>query len=210
MDEKIVNCYNTYISPIIENIIEVLTDYHTYTSLFVLFIGILLKILLDLNLGIFIVKNFYWMSFRGIFRNKSNKISGVYKQHWKSNKTQQFNNKYNRQSLITIKQLNNYCYGEFISNEEKYFIFGELINRKIIGHWSDSKSKLGYFGAFEFSIVDQNRIEGLWIGHSNEKPHILNKNTWIFKAVTDNTKFLVLVQLKIYFKRKYRQLKRKL
>lgn len=186
-----------------EQIITVLSDYKTYISLTIFIIGIFLKILLDLNLGIFFIKTFYWISLRGIFRIKSNKISGIYKQHWTLNNNKKYSKISDRQSLITLKQLNNYCYGKFVSKEDTYYLFGEIIDRKIIGHWADIDSKLGYFGSFELTIIDKRRIEGVWIGHSNEEPNNINIYQWKFRAVTPNTKFLVPIQISIFFKNIY-------
>lgn len=180
---------------------EALFDYKTYVAIYVFILGFILKILLDLNQGIFFVRYFYWISLRGIFRTKSDKISGLYQQHWSLEGSKIYSKKSDRQSLITIKQLNNYCYGEFVSKNKTYYIFGEIINRRIIGHWADKKSKLGYFGSFELTIIDQERIEGFWIGHSNENPRLINKHEWYFRTVNDTSRFLVLVQLAIYFKR---------
>lgn len=185
----------------IEKLTQALTDYKTYVALYVFVIGIFLKILLDLNLGLSIVKRFYWASFRGIFRSKTNKISGVYKQNWDFDNNTTFISKSDRQSLITIKQLNNYVYGEFQSRNKTYYIFGEMINQRIIGHWADKKSKLGYFGSFQLTILDQERMEGYWVGHSTENPRNINNYKWHFKSVSDTTKFLVPTQLYIFFKR---------
>jgi hypothetical protein len=185
----------------IDKIIEALTDYKTYVAIYVLILGFLLKVLMDLNQGIFFIRNFYWISLRGIFRSKVDKISGVYRQYWDFTDNNSFTKKSERQSLITIKQLNNYCYGEFTSRNKTYYIFGEIINRRIIGHWADKKSKLGYFGSFQLTIINQERIEGFWIGHSNENPILINNHKWYFHSVNDTTRFLVLVQLSIFFKR---------
>lgn len=103
---------------------------------------------------------------------------------------QHYPNATDRQSLIVLKQFNNYCYGEFTAKagREKYYIFGEMIDRKIIGHWRDIESPLGYFGSFELTIVSNKKIKGFWIGHSNENPNKINFHPWTFTAVTNTAK----------------------
>jgi hypothetical protein len=184
---------------------SVFSDPKIYAALIPFFLGLILKTLLDLNLGKIFVKLFYWISYRGIFRTSANKVSGIYKQSWTfESNSNNYSLVSDRQSLITLKQLNNYCYGEFNSKngQEKYYLFGEIIDRKIIGHWSDMNSKLNYFGSFELTVINSKKLQGIWIGHSNNNPVEINQHTWTFNAVVPNYKFLVLTQLKIYFRRK--------
>ncbi|GAL87542.1 hypothetical protein GFO_0932 [Sporocytophaga myxococcoides] len=188
-----------------EQLLNKLTDINFYLPIIPFLLGIILKILLDLNLGKWFVKNFYWLSFRSIFRNKTNKFSGVYKQNWYIENNRRYKKVSDRQSLVTLKQLNKYCYGEFYAKNghEKYYMFGEVIDRRIIGHWSSIDSKLDYFGSFELSIINSKTIEGIWIGHSNEIPTVIHQHKWTFTAVTPTHKFLVPIQLTIFIKRKY-------
>ncbi|MDR6159993.1 hypothetical protein QF023_003509 [Chryseobacterium sp. SLBN-27] len=84
--------------------------------------------------------------------------------------------------MLTIKQFGKYIYGEFrANNDEEYFVFGEIIGRNIIGKWGDRKNTLGYYGSYELRIIDTNNIEGIWLGHSNSKPNIINNNRWSWK-----------------------------
>ena len=112
--------------------INFITDLENYKPLYPLGLGLILKILLDLNLGKWFVKYFYWISLRSIFRSKATKVSGIYKQHWHIPKNENYPNPSDRQSLITLKQLNNYCYGEFYAKNgnEKFYLFGEVIDKK--------------------------------------------------------------------------------
>ena len=181
-----------------------LTDVRTYLPLIPFVLGLILKVLMDLNLGKWFVKHFYWISFRSIFRSKANKISGVYKQYWHIEDNSTYPRVCDRQSLVTLKQLNRYCYGEFYAKEgaEKYYMFGEVIDRRVIGHWSRSESRLDYFGSFEISIISSRRIEGIWIGHSNRNPTQINMYNWTFTSVAPSNRFLVPVQFGIFLKRK--------
>ncbi len=186
------------------SIVDILEMLKPYNSIIVFALGIILKILLDLNLGIWFIKWFYWFSFRWLFRSKAPKISGCYKQHWIMEDNEHYPNISDRQSLIVLKQLNNYCYGEFTAKNgaEKYYLFGEVIDRKIIGHWANVNSRLDYFGSFELTIKNSRSIEGIWIGHSNTNPLVINQHKWIFRAVTSTDKFLLLLQFRIFLKRK--------
>ena len=195
----------------IDRIVNKLADLETYLNLIPFVLGIFLKILLDLNLGKRFVKWFYWASLRSIFRSKTNKISGIYKQHWDISDNSNYPRVSDRHSLVTLKQLSNYCYGEFQAKcgAERYYLFGEIIDRKIIGHWSSLDSTLDYFGSFELTVVSSKRIEGIWIGHSNTEPTKINQYNWSFNAVTPNYRFLVPLQLKILFKMKKKAKKKK-
>lgn len=181
----------------IEGIRKVLTDYKTYIPLYTFILGIILKVLLDMNLGATLIKYLFWASPRSIFRKNTYKISGIYKQHWQIKRNARYKKVSDRQSLITLKQFSNYCYGEFTAKNDKYHLYGEIIDKKIIGQWSDSKNTMGYFGTFELSIIDRKNITGFWVGHSNTNPNRINIHKWDFTSITDNSKFLVPVLIKI-------------
>ena len=188
-----------------ENFSDVFFQPETYRSIYIFLLGMILKILMDLNLGKIVVKYCYWLSLRAIFRVKPIKISGIYRQCWDFNSNRSYTSKSDRQSLVTIKQLNNYCYAEFQSKNESYYLFGEIIDRRIIGHWGDVNNRLGYFGSFELNIINTSCIEGNWIGHSDKNPNIINSYKWAFKAVTDNTRYLVVVKSLLIIKRMKRK-----
>ncbi len=141
--------------------------------------GIILKIILDFNLALFIVKYFDWVPIRSIYRTKPAKIKGVWSQLWDNETSQRYEHCSSRSSEIKIKQFGHYIYGEFrANNDEIYYVFGELIDRNIIGKWRDKKSDLGYYGALELRIIDETHIEGIWLGHSNSNPTQINSNNW--------------------------------
>ncbi|WP_297100351.1 hypothetical protein [uncultured Draconibacterium sp.] len=145
-------------------------------------IGILLKVLLDFNLALFIVKNFYWLPVRTIFRTKPVDISGEWSQMWENEASEKYSGENGRKSNLSIKQFGKYIYGEFrANNDEQYYVFGEVIGKNIIGKWADKTNDLGYFGSFELRIIDSMKIEGIWLGHSNSKPDQINSNNWKWK-----------------------------
>ena len=145
-------------------------------------LGILFKTMLDLNLAIKLVKYFHWIPVRFLFRTKPFKISGKWIQLWENNVSEDYNSDDIRQSELDLKQFGKYCYAEYrIKNDELYFIYGEIRGNNIVGKWSDRINDLGYYGAFELRILDQNNIKGRWIGHSNKNPDKINTGEWIWK-----------------------------
>ncbi len=145
-------------------------------------LGIILKTILDFNLAYFVVKYFYWMPVRWLFRTKPDEISGQWTQLWENDISDKYQDMAGRQSTLTLKQFGKYIYGEFrVNNDEEYFVFGEIIGRNLIGKWGDRKNTLGYYGSYELRIIDSNNIEGIWLGHSNSKPNIINHNKWAWK-----------------------------
>jgi hypothetical protein len=157
-------------------------DYQILTPLIPFALGIILKTILDFNLAIFVVKYFYWIPVRWLFRTKPVEIHGEWKQKWDFNISEKYQDKSGRQSSLTLNQFGKYIYGEFrANNDEEYFVFGEIIGRTIIGKWGDKKNPLGYYGAYELRIIDMNKIDGIWLGHSNPQPHIINHNKWTWE-----------------------------
>lgn len=158
-------------------------SYHILTPLIPFILGIILKTILDFNLGCFIVKNLYWLPVRWLFRTKPEVIAGLWTQLWENDvSSDQYQDKAGRQSSLNLKQFGKYIYGEFrVNNDEEYYVFGEIIGKNLIGKWSDKTSSLGYYGAFELRIIDKNSIEGIWLGHSHQKPDIINSNKWTWK-----------------------------
>jgi hypothetical protein len=154
-------------------------DYNIFTPLIPFGLGILLKIFLDFNLALYVVKYLYWIPVRSIFRTKPEIIAGNWTQIWENNTSEKYEPEQARQSKIRLKQFGKYVYGEFRSNnDEEYYLFGEIIGKNIIGKWGDKKSNLGYFGSYELLIVDSQHIQGIWLGHSNYRPDQINHNKW--------------------------------
>jgi hypothetical protein len=157
-------------------------DYQILTPLIPFALGIILKTILDFNLAYFVVKHLHWMPVRWLFRTKPEKISGQWTQLWENDVSDKYLDKSGRQSALTLKQFGKYIYGEFrVNNDEEYFVFGEIIGRNLIGKWGDRKNTLGYYGSYELRIIDSNNIEGIWLGHSNSQPNIINHNKWTWK-----------------------------
>lgn len=159
-------------------------DYKLFTPLIPFVIGIVLKVCLDRNLGAYLVKYLYWMNVRSIFRMKVENIAGEWVQIWHNALSQKYPDDRLRTSKMSIKQFGSYMYAEFRSNnDEEYYIYGEIIGRNIIGKWRDKNSDLGYFGALEMRIVDNQYVNGIWCGHSHEKPNEIYSDHWEWKRM---------------------------
>lgn len=147
------------------------------TPLIPFFLGIILKTILDLNLAIKMVKWLSKIPHRSILRIKPPKISGIWKQTWFNNDSSNYAEEVT--SDLKIYQFGKFIYGEFqIGNKENYYIWGEIIHRSIIGKWQNKTSDLGYYGAFEGRIIDEKKIEGVWLGHSHSNPNKINSGNW--------------------------------
>ena len=154
-------------------------SYQIFTPLIPFFLGVILKIILDFNLAFVIVKYFHWLPVRWLFRTKPENISGDWTQLWENNVSEKYEEVAGRKSSLKLKQFGKYIYGEFrANNDEEYFVFGEIIGRNIVGKWGDKKNELGYFGSYELRIIDSKNIGGIWLGHSNSQPNIINHNKW--------------------------------
>ncbi|RZK16707.1 MAG: hypothetical protein EOO43_14205 [Flavobacterium sp.] len=152
------------------------------TGLLAFLLGLLVKTLLDHNLAIWIVKYFNNTPVRFIYRTSPHNISGFWEQIWEFAAGESFTNSTERHSHTRLKQLGKYIYGEFYSASKEYYLFGEIKDNYIIGHWSDKNDKLGYFGSFEIRIVDSNCMEGKWIGHS-KKTQMIYGDLWNWKKI---------------------------
>ena len=140
-------------------------------------IVIIIKILLDFNLAKLVVRLFYWLPVRNYFRSKPHKISGEWEEHWELEGTKSFKDPNKRHSHPRIKQLDRYCFAEFIANGKTYYVFGKVINDYFIGEWHDVNDPLGYFGTFHLLISDSDTMKGKWIGHSKEI-HSVREGNW--------------------------------
>ena len=137
-------------------------DYTLLTPLIPFLIGVLLKVVLDFKLGPYVVKCLYWIPVRSIFRMKVEDIAGDWQQVWSNELSVRYPAEQQRTSKMTIKQFGSFVYAEFrANNDEEYYLYGELIGRNIVGKWRDKKNDLGYFGAFEVRIMNNNNIHGL-------------------------------------------------
>ena len=145
-------------------------------------LGLILKGLLDLNFAMVSVKYLSWLPVRSIFRSTPKEVSGSWEQKWDFTTDGRYINETDRHSHTEIKQLWKYIYAEFYSENDKYYIFGEIKDNYIIGHWGDLKDKEGYFGSFQLRVINSSLMTGRWIGHSKSTQDIFGDN-WHWKKM---------------------------
>ncbi len=139
---------------------------HVATAAVSLVVGIVLRTVLDLRLGIAIVKYFWWVRPRWIFGENPHGLGGTWDHVWDPGGSVGFANAADRHGHPTIRQLGSYCYAEFISKGKTYYFFGRVVGQYFVGEWFDLKDRSGYYGVFELRILNSNTMEGKWIGHS--------------------------------------------
>jgi len=145
-----------------------------------LLFAFILRILLEFRIGIYIIKYLSWLPARSIFRKKPISLRGKWNQNWASAGSRNFSKQKDRTSQAKISQLDTFCYGEFLSKEKKYAVFGRVVGEYLVGDWFDLKDPWGYFGAFHLEIKDSNTLSGRWIGHSKTKHEVIGDD-WIWE-----------------------------
>jgi hypothetical protein len=121
--------------------------------------GLVLKALLDFDVAHFVVKYFYWVPVRTIFRRSDPPLGGTWEEGWETDAVSHRDPK-DRHSHPVIRQLGAYCYAEHYAKGIKYKIFGSIRGNFLVGHWADANDPLGYFGTFQLRIVDSNTLDG--------------------------------------------------
>jgi hypothetical protein len=135
---------------------------------------LIVKLLLDLHLGLLLVKYFSWIPLRNYFRENPAKLKGVWEIIWGAGGSEGFFEPTDRHGHPEIKQLGSYIYAEFYAKGVKYALFGRIQGEYIVGDWFDVKDKRGYFGVFQLEIVDTATLRGIWLGHSKHSRTIRN------------------------------------
>jgi len=152
---------------------------HVLTASIALVIGIVLKTLLDLKLAVFVVKHFSWVPTRWLFRHREHHLAGQWEHVWDSGGSEAFEDVRHRHGHPLMKQFGSYCYAEFFARGKLYYFFGRISGEHFVGEWADARDRLGYFGAFQLRIIDSDKMEGLWIGHSKTNGEIRSdKSVW--------------------------------
>ena len=141
-------------------------------------LAIFIKMLLDFHLAVGVVKYFWWIPVRSVFRRKTPDLSGSWNQLWET-ESPDFATVTDRHGTTTLRQFGNYCYAEHYSKGVKYSVFGRIKSGYFSGEWYDSKSELGYFGTFQLRIVTPNDMRGSWSGFSTENsPGDIKSHIW--------------------------------
>lgn len=136
--------------------------------------------MLDLRTGIWIVRLFWWLPVRWLFRDKPPFLAGRWESTWESGGSWQYKSPTDRHSHPEVKQLGRYVYATYIARGRSNSYFGRIVGGYVIGEWFDAGDPRGYFGAYQLRIVDSERLEGMWIGHSKEESKIRAGNEhWV-------------------------------
>lgn len=141
-------------------------------------LGIIIKTILDLRLGIAMVKYLWWIRPRWIFGENPHSLAGTWDHVWHSGGSTEFARESDRHGHPRIRQLGSYCYAEFISKNKTYYFFGRVVGQYFVGEWFDLKDRAGYYGTFELRIINSDKMEGKWIGHSQKSPEIRVDSTY--------------------------------
>lgn len=134
---------------------------------------LVVRFFLDLRLADWIVKYFWWVPVRSLFRLRPIDVSGVWEQTWGSAGSESFKLDKDRHSYTTIRQFGPYCYAEFYSKGAAYCIFGKQEGGYITGTWKERDDDSSYFGAFQLKIVDAKKLSGRFVGHSKTTSQVL-------------------------------------
>lgn len=140
---------------------------HVATAVAAFVIGLVLKALLDFKIAPFLVRRFYWIPVRSIFRQNPLDVSGFWEETWTAESDRY--SETDRHSHPYIYQWGSYCYAEFIGQGRSYCVFAQIKGSYLCGDWYDLKDPHGYFGTFQLQIVDSTRMVGKYIGHSTSK-----------------------------------------
>lgn len=159
------------------NAIKSIDWIHVLTVVAAFLAGIVVKTLLDLRLALFLIKYCWWVRPRWIFGENPHALSGTWHHIWDSGGSDKYANPTDRSDHTTLRQLGAYCYAELIYQGRRYYFFGKIQGDYLLGEWFDLKDRSGYFGTFQVRVVNSTRLEGMWMGHSQESHTIRTGNS---------------------------------
>ena len=140
-------------------------------------IVLLLRILLDLEMGIWVVRLFHWIPTRWIFRHRYVKLKGYWEQIWGGD-VGRYKDKTHRHGHHYTYQFFRWVYAGTRSQGTIFSAFGRIQGDYLIGRWYDNTDEAGYFGAFQLRIVNGAELSGIWTGHSKQNPALIRSGTW--------------------------------
>ena len=139
-----------------------------------LILGLLLKLLLDMQLWPKLIKYLSWLPTRSIFRENPPDIRGEWDVFWDS-ASKNFSEDRDRQKTAAIYQLHNHIYADYAdyaAKDQRYRLIGKIEGAFITGIWYNPKDIHGYRGAFQLRIVSRNELNGRWLGFSTTSNEI--------------------------------------
>ena len=107
---------------------------------------LLLRALLDLEMGIWVVRLLHWIPTRWLFRHQYVKLKGNWDQIWGGD-FGRFDKEIDRHGQHFTYQLFRWVYAGTRSQGTVFSAFGRIQGDYLIGRWYDNRDDAGYFGA---------------------------------------------------------------
>ena len=152
-----------------------------WTAIFLLIV-LALRSLLDLEVGATLIRILNRVPSRRIFGHKYHDLKGPWGHTWEG-ETGSYLAEKDRHGHHEIYQFGRWLFAATRSRDRVFHAFGRIQGEYIVGRWYDNADDAGYFGAFQFRIVDSSRLEGKWIGHSKENPALIRHGEWKWKKM---------------------------
>ena len=163
---------------------EIDVPVHLLGTVAVLAIVLVLRALLDLEMGVWVVRLLYWVPTRWIFRNRCIPLQGQWEHIWSGKDNLNLDEK-DRHGQHYMYQLFRWVYAGTRSRGKVFSAFGRIQGDYLIGRWYDNKDEAGYFGAFQLRIIDSTQLEGKWIGHSKQNPALIRVGSWKWQKLPE-------------------------
>lgn len=163
---------------------EIEVPVHLLGTVAVLIVVLALRALLDLEMGIWIIRLFHWVPTRWIFRHRYVKLKGDWEHIWEGD-VGNYAKDIDRHGQHYLYQLFRWVYAGTRSRGKVFAAFGRIQGEYLIGRWYDKKDDCGYFGAFELRIVDNSELRGRWTGHSKQDPSLIRTGDWTWNKLHD-------------------------
>lgn len=77
-----------------------------------------------------------------------------------------------------VFQFSRWVYAGTRSRGKVFTAFGRIQGDYLVGRWYDNRDEAGYFGVFQLRLIDRNRLEGTWMGHSKAVPGLIRTGPW--------------------------------
>lgn len=153
---------------------------HLLGTVVALAVVLVIRALLDLEVGVWVIRLMHWVPTRWIFRHRYLVLNGTWEHIWNGD-TGRFQNETDRHGHHVLYQFFRWTYAGTRSNGKVFTAFGRIQGDYLIGRWYDEHDEVGYFGAFQLRIVDSKELEGTWIGHSKGNPALIRVGTWSWR-----------------------------
>lgn len=150
---------------------------HVLGTVLVLAIVLIIRTLLDLEMGVWVVRMLHWVPTRWLFRQKYVSLNGEWEHIW-GGQVGRFALEKDRHGHHYMYQLFRWVYAGTRSQGAVFAAFGRIQGEYLIGRWYDKNDPNGYFGAFQLRIVSSAELDGTWTGHSKKNPALIQTGAW--------------------------------